>query len=65
MPAPRGARPKDVPVTVTATTLTAGRRTRTECLRITGIVGAVAALHVVGRTLYLYYAHGQAGPESL
>lgn len=57
--APRGAPAKDV--CVTTTTITAGRWTRAERLRITGIVGVIAALHVIGWSLYLFYARGPAG----
>ena len=46
---------------MTTTTITAGRWTRAERLRITGIVGVIAALHVIGWTLYLFYANGPAG----
>jgi high-affinity nickel-transport protein len=51
--------PKDVHVT--STTITAGRWTRAERMRITGIVGVIAALHVIGWTVYLFYASGPAG----
>ncbi|KQW10740.1 HoxN/HupN/NixA family nickel/cobalt transporter [Streptomyces sp. Root369] len=46
---------------MTTTTITAGRWTRAERLRITGIVGVIAALHVIGWSLYLFYARGPAG----
>lgn len=46
---------------MTTTTITAGRWTRAERLRITGIVGVIAALHVIGWSLYLFYASGPAG----
>jgi nickel/cobalt transporter (NiCoT) family protein len=57
--APRGASAKDV--CVTTTTITAGRWTRAERLRITGIAGVIAALHVIGWALYLFYANDLAG----
>ncbi|MFD2416511.1 HoxN/HupN/NixA family nickel/cobalt transporter [Amycolatopsis pigmentata] len=43
------------------TTVTAGRWTRTERVRIAGIAGVVAALHIIGWSLYLGYANGPAG----
>jgi high-affinity nickel-transport protein len=46
---------------VTTTTITAGRWTHAERLRITGIVGVIAALHVIGWSLYLFYVNGPAG----
>ncbi|MET9789699.1 HoxN/HupN/NixA family nickel/cobalt transporter [Streptomyces canus] len=46
---------------MTTTTITAGRWTRAERLRITGIVGVIAALHVIGWSLYLFYANDPAG----
>ena len=46
---------------MTATTITAGRWTRAERLRITGIVGVIAALHVIGWSPYLCHASGPAG----
>lgn len=62
--APRGALPvKDM--SVTTTTLTASRWTRAERLRITGIVGVIAALHVIGWSLYLFYAGSPAGAGAL
>ncbi|WP_220213146.1 HoxN/HupN/NixA family nickel/cobalt transporter [Streptomyces shenzhenensis] len=45
---------------MTTTTIT-GRWTRAERLRITGIVGVIAALHVIGWSLYLFYAGSPAG----
>ncbi|MGP4088888.1 HoxN/HupN/NixA family nickel/cobalt transporter [Streptomyces sp. KR55] len=45
---------------MTTTTLTAGRWTRAERLRITGIVGVIAALHVIGWSVYLFYADDPA-----
>ncbi|MFM9499665.1 HoxN/HupN/NixA family nickel/cobalt transporter [Streptomyces galilaeus] len=41
--------------------MTAGRWTRVERLRLTGIFGVIAVLHVIGWTLYLFYANGPAG----
>jgi high-affinity nickel-transport protein len=38
-----------------------GRWTNAERLRLTGIVGVIAALHVIGWSLYLFYANGPAG----
>jgi high-affinity nickel-transport protein len=46
---------------VTATTVTTGRWSHAERLRITGIVGVIAVLHVAGWSLYLFYANGPAG----
>ncbi|MGW3626760.1 HoxN/HupN/NixA family nickel/cobalt transporter [Streptomyces sp. NPDC000880] len=46
---------------MTSTTITAGRWTSEERLRLTGIIGAIAVLHIIGWTLYLYYANGAAG----
>ena len=46
---------------MTTTTMTAGRWSRAEQLRITGIVSVIVALHVVGWTLYFFYANGPAG----
>lgn len=44
-----------------ATLVSAGRWTRAERLRLTGVLGAIALLHVVGWALYLYYVQGAAG----
>lgn len=44
-----------------AAPVAAGRWTRAEQARISGIVAVVAALHVAGWSLYLSYAHGIAG----
>ncbi|MCX4409571.1 HoxN/HupN/NixA family nickel/cobalt transporter [Streptomyces sp. NPDC059837] len=49
---------------MTTTTIAAGRWTRGERLRLTGIFGVIAALHVIGWTLYLFYASGPAGAGS-
>ncbi|MFE2427282.1 HoxN/HupN/NixA family nickel/cobalt transporter [Streptomyces sp. NPDC059373] len=46
---------------MTTTTMTVGRWTSAERLRLTGIVGVIAALHVIGWSLYLFYANGPAG----
>lgn len=43
------------------TTVVTGRWTHAERLRITGIVGVIAALHILGWSLYLFYASGPAG----
>jgi HoxN/HupN/NixA family high-affinity nickel-transporter len=42
---------------MTALTLSAGRWTRDERLRIGGIVAVLGVLHVLGWALYLYYSH--------
>src|SRR5947199_8147424 len=46
------------------TTTVSGRWTRAERMRLGGIVGAVAMLHVTGWSLYLYYAHNLAGASA-
>ena len=46
---------------MTTTTFSAGRWTPAERLRLSGILGVIAALHVIGWTLYLFYANGPAG----
>lgn len=46
---------------MTTTTITAGRWTRAERLCITGIVGVIAALHVMWMSLYLFHAECPAG----
>ena len=38
------------------TDVSAGRWTRTEGLRLPGMVGVIALIHLVGWSLYLYYA---------
>jgi high-affinity nickel-transport protein len=45
---------------VTAPAAVAGRWTTAERLRITGMVGVIAVVHIVGWSLYLYYAHNLA-----
>jgi high-affinity nickel-transport protein len=49
---------------VNAVTTITGRWTGAERLRISGIVGVIAVLHVAGWSLYLYYANGLAGAGS-
>ncbi|MER6850641.1 HoxN/HupN/NixA family nickel/cobalt transporter [Streptomyces flaveolus] len=45
----------------TTVNTTVGRWTRAERLRLTGIVGVIAALHIAGWTLYLWYTHAPSG----
>lgn len=44
-----------------ASTVRLGGWTRSERVRIGGIVAVVAGLHVIGWSLYLFFAHGLAG----
>lgn len=46
---------------MTEATVTIGRWSAAERLRIGGIVGVIAALHVAGWALYLYYSQGLVG----
>ncbi|WP_327099674.1 HoxN/HupN/NixA family nickel/cobalt transporter [Nocardia vinacea] len=45
----------------TTTLMSTGRWTHGERLRITGIVGVITALHIIGWSLYIFYASGPAG----
>ncbi len=46
---------------MTTTITTTTRWTRSERLRITGMAGVIVALHVIGWSLYLWYAEGPVG----
>jgi len=51
-------------VSTSSTAVLAGRWTRAERVRLSGIVGAIAALHVAGWSTYLYYSHNLIGAST-
>ena len=51
-------------MTAGGTAIAPGRWTRAERIRLTGIVAVIAALHILGWSMYLYYSHHLAAASS-